>query len=346
MYRLIRNNKVIAHVDLYKYLTGAEKINDVRVQSNDIIFVPPRGKTVSVSGEIRRPGIYELLPDENLRKVLEFAGGTLPTTYLERVQMEHIIPFQNRVRGEFERTISDVNFRNILNENKDYVLSDGDAITLFPIDEEKDNYVTIDGAISRPGTYQLEKVHTLFDLVMQADSLLPEAYLKRADITRTYPDSTLEVLHVDLGRAMEKLIPDNLTLESLDAIKIYSIWDMTGHRKVSITGHVRNPGTYQYADSLTLFDLLFRAGGLQDSIFRAETYLTRADLIRLNPDGITKQNIPFSLKALLDSIPGTNMLLKPDDQVVVYEIEVAKVQERFNSSFGKSQKAGKIPPND
>ena len=97
--RLIRNNKAIAHVDLYKYLAGAEKINDVRVQSNDIIFVPTRGKTVSVSGEIRRPGIYELLPDENLKRLLEFAGGALPTTYLERVQIESYRPLPEPYPG-------------------------------------------------------------------------------------------------------------------------------------------------------------------------------------------------------------------------------------------------------
>ena len=95
---------------------------------------------------------------------------------------------------------------------------------------------------------------------------------------------------------MANLAPDNLVLQSLDSIKIYSIWDISDHRKVSISGHVRNPGTYPYADSLTLFDLIFRAGGLQDSIFRSETYLTRADLIRLNPDGITRRTIPSASK--------------------------------------------------
>lgn len=340
--RLVRNNKVIAHVDLYKYLTGAEKINDVRVQSNDIIFVPTRGKTVTIRGEVRRPGIYELLPEENVRRLLDFSGGILPTTYLERAQIQHIIPYQKRVRGEFERMVSDINFRDILNESKDYVLADGDAITLFPIDEEKENYVTIDGAISRPGTYQLEKVHTLRDLVMQADSLLPEAYIKRADITRTYPDSTLEVIHVDLGQAMAKLAPDNLALQSLDAVKIYSIWDITDHRRVSISGHVRNPGSFPYADSLTLYDIVFKAGGLTDSIYRAETFLQRADLIRLNPDGLTKKTFHFNLGDLLDKVPGVNRLLQPDDEVVIYGINVARVRNDTVEVRGKVRKPGRF----
>ncbi len=339
--RLIRNNKVIAHVDLYKYLAGSEKINDVRVQSNDIIFVPTRGKTVSVNGEIRRSGIYELLPDENLKRLLDYAGGALPTTYLERVQINHIVPFQKRVRGELDRTINDVDFRSILNDGKDYSLADGDGVEFFPIDQEKENYVIIDGAVFRPGTYQLEKVPTLRDLIMQADSLLPDAYVKRADITRLHLDSTLEVLHVDLGLAMAGDTNENIKLESYDSVKVYSIWDMAKHRNVSITGHVISPGTYPYADSLTLYDLIFRAGGLQDSICRAETYLTRADLIRLNPDGITKRTIPFSLGALLDTIPGSNMLLMPDDHVIIYEIEVAKVRNDSIQVLGYVRNPGK-----
>ncbi len=340
--RLIRNNKVIAHVDLYKYLTGAEKINDVRVQSNDIIFVPARGKTVSVSGEIRRPGIYELLPDENLRKVIDFAGGILPTTYLERVQIEHIIPFENRVRGDYERTVSDVDFRKVVNEKSEYALADGDAVTLFRIDEDKENYVMIEGAVFRPGTYQLEKASTLRDLVMQADSLLPETYLKRADITRTHLDSTIEVLHVDLGRAMANETADNIELEPYDSVTVYSIWDMSSHRTVSIRGHVHNPGTYPYADSLTLYDFIFRAGGLEDSIYRAETYLTRADLIRLNPDGLTKRTVPFNLGDLLNGVPGVNRLLLPDDEVVIYEIEVAKVRNDSIQVLGRVRKPGRF----
>ena len=97
----------------------------------------------------------------------------------------------------------------------DYTLADGDAVTLFPIDEDKENYVMIEGAVFRPGTYQLEKAPTLRDLVMQADSLLPEAYLKRADITRMHLDSTLEVLHVDLGKAMAGDTNENIEVESL-----------------------------------------------------------------------------------------------------------------------------------
>jgi protein involved in polysaccharide export with SLBB domain len=340
--RLIRNNKVIAHVDLYKYLTGAEKINDVRVQSNDIIFVPTRGKTVSADGEVRRPAIYELLPEENLKKLLDFAGGPLATTYLERVQVDHIIPFDKRKRGEFERTVVDINLRDILNEGKDHAVADGDIVTFFSIQDLQKNYVVIDGAVYRPDRYQLEKEETLRDLIVQADSLLPEAYLKRADITRTFPDSTIQMIHVDLRKVMAQDPIDNLKMQPLDSVRVYSRLEISPPRKVSISGHVRNPGEYPYADSLKLFDLIFKAGGMEDSVYRAETYLTRADLIRVNPDGLTMRTIPFNLGALLDTIPGVNILLQPDDEVVIYEIEVAKVRDDTIQVLGKVRRPGKF----
>jgi polysaccharide biosynthesis/export protein len=340
--RLVRNGKVIAHVDLYGYLTGSDKINDVRVQDNDFIFVPPRGKTVSLEGEVRRPAIYELLPGENLKKLIEFAGGALPTTYLERVQVEHVVPFKDRVQGENEREVKDVNFRNIVNDGKDFTLADGDAVTMFGITEAARNFVTIVGPVYRPGRFQLEKVPRLRDLIFAADSLRPEVYPNRVDVTRMHADSSLEVIHVNLSRAVSGEASDNIVLKALDTVKIYSKWEIAPHRIVSIRGHILHPGDYPYADSLTLFDLIFRAGGLQDSIYRAETFLPRADLMRLNPDGITKKTLTFNLGALLDTLPGSNQLLEADDEIVIHSIDVAIVRNDTVEVRGKVKQPGRL----
>jgi len=72
--RVIRNNKVLTKVDIYDYLLKGQLIGDVRLQNNDMIFIPPRGKTIGLNGEILRPAYYEVLPDENFKKLLEFAG--------------------------------------------------------------------------------------------------------------------------------------------------------------------------------------------------------------------------------------------------------------------------------
>ena len=68
--RLIRSGKQIASIDFYDYLLSGKKINDVRLQLDDTIFLPTRGKTVYISGEINRPAIYELKKGESLQDLM------------------------------------------------------------------------------------------------------------------------------------------------------------------------------------------------------------------------------------------------------------------------------------
>ena len=51
--RVLRENKVIATVDLYDYLLRGDKSSDVRLQNNDVVFIPVRGKSVAIAGEIK-----------------------------------------------------------------------------------------------------------------------------------------------------------------------------------------------------------------------------------------------------------------------------------------------------
>ena len=56
---------------------------------------------------------FELLPDENLRKLLEFAGGIKSNLYTDRLLIDRIIPFDERVKGEPERKLIDIDFSEV-----------------------------------------------------------------------------------------------------------------------------------------------------------------------------------------------------------------------------------------
>ena len=56
--KLIRNGKQKAEIDFYDFLLSGKKPKDFRLQREDIIFIPQRSKTVSVSGEIHRSKIF------------------------------------------------------------------------------------------------------------------------------------------------------------------------------------------------------------------------------------------------------------------------------------------------
>ena len=78
--RLMRKGKQVKSIDFYNYLLKGELVDDIQLQRDDLIFIPLRGKTVTVVGEINRPSIYELNKKENLVDLIRIAGGLKETT--------------------------------------------------------------------------------------------------------------------------------------------------------------------------------------------------------------------------------------------------------------------------
>lgn len=340
--RVLRDNRVIAHVDIYGYLLKGQLLNDLRLQDNDVIFVPSRGKTVTIKGEVLKSAIYELRDGEGIKELIAFAGGLKATAYTGRVQVNRIKPFSQRGESGFEREIKDMNISGIMNRaGSDYPLYDGDILTIFPILDKVDNYVTINGSVYRPGTYELSKAPRLSDLVRHAYGLMPETYLGKADVIRTKLDESLEFFSVDLRKAMDGDSENDIRLKPRDEIKIYSIYELVDRKYVSISGYVKTPVTVQYADSLTLYDMVFRAGGLQDPFFRGKAFMLRADLIRVNPDGVTTRIIPFDLDSLFVA-RDYNQRLQPGDKIFIYNANVDRVTDKYITVEGEVRSPGKI----
>ena len=244
---LIRNGKKISSIDFYDYLLSGHSKNDVRLQLDDVIFIPKRGKTVSISGEINRPGIYELKTGENLNNLIEIASGLKATTYLKHAQIDRIVPATERDTAGMDRMILDLELGEIISGKAEGLLFDGDKIKLFSILDVRGNVATISGAsISRPGIYEIEDSTTVRDLILKADSLLGDVYVGRADIVRLREDLREEIIKIDLEKVLMRDSKHNLLLKPFDRVEIYSMSQMRPIYKVSIMGHVKLGG-------LTLF---------------------------------------------------------------------------------------------
>ncbi len=83
-------------MDFYDLLLKGEKSGDRTVTTGDIIFVPQTGPMVSVSGNVRRPAIYELNEKRTLETALNLAGGLKPTAYAHRIQISRAL--ENKVQ--------------------------------------------------------------------------------------------------------------------------------------------------------------------------------------------------------------------------------------------------------
>ena len=333
--RILRNGKLFTSLDLYSYILYGNTKKDVRLRDGDTIFIPRRGRQVAIKGEVFRPALFELKTRDGLKNLIDIAGGLKPTASIDRLQIDRIVPFAERDGTSLERKIVDVDYRSILNgELKDFKLVDSDVISVFSIIDFKRNLVSISGTIMKPGIYEWTSNLRLSELIGEAGGILGDAFLDRAEIVRTLSDSSRVLLNVNLAGALEEDTLNNITLEKLDEVRIYSIRDMKNLPEVSIFGHVLRQGRYELLNNMTLYDLIFKAGGMLDDNFRKLTYLERADVIRVNEDGITKKTISVNLQNVLDKKVEDNLLLQNYDEVRIYDIWTVK-RKRYVTIVGK-----------
>ena len=340
--RLIRGGKQIATIDFYDYLLSGKKINDVRLQLDDTIFLPTRGKSVSISGEINRPAIYELEKGEGLQDLMRMAGGLRVSAYLDRAQIDRIVPPEERDALGMDRMFIDVDLKQIMASKKGFALKDGDNIQIFSILDLRQNIVEINGAVVRPGRFDIGESLQLRDLVLKADSLVGDAYLDRVNVVRFNPDFTEKLLKLNLGLAMKGDPQHNIQLEPMDRVTVFSTSAMIPRRFVAISGHVKTPGRYLLREDLTLYDLIFKAGGFTDEEWLKTTYRQRAELVRVMEDSVTKEIIPFDLDEVLNKEGLAETLLRTDDAVKIYSLaEIEGAWEKFVSITGHVKGPGR-----
>jgi len=135
-----------------------------------VIIVSPYISKVKVVGLVKRPGIYELKNDENIKDLVKYFSGFTADAYQNRLLVE-------RVNGN-QREVSEIK----LPEQENFVLKDGDKITVGAVINRFKNRVSIGGSVYRAGNYELTKGLTLFGLIKKASGLKEDAFLDRGII--------------------------------------------------------------------------------------------------------------------------------------------------------------------
>ena len=160
---LIRNNEVIESLDVYDLLINGQYNIKKRLRSGDVVFVEARKSIVTIDGAVYRPAKYEVLDDQNLDSIIEFANGIKRTADLQNISLE-------RVLDGVLKTVPIVN----KSQFKSITALDGDLIYIreYPYREAK-----ISGAVLKPGTYTMSANENINDLVEKAGGYTNNAYL-------------------------------------------------------------------------------------------------------------------------------------------------------------------------
>ena len=274
--QVYRANKLAGEIDLYEYIASGKATQNIRLQDNDVILVRPSSNQVEIVGEIRIPGLFEMKTNESFQDLLNFAGGFSGNAYKQLVRVNRKGPVDKQIfdliSSQFQRTAP----------------QDGDLITVDPISDRFSNRVQVTGSVLRPGGFELSKGMTARDLIQKAGGLKGDAFLSKVFLYRTRPDFTQEIITFDLSKKNEN---DNILLEKEDVLSIPSLYDLKEEYYVQVSGEVNNSGIFPYSDSLTVEDLIIKAGGFKYSASGSYIEIVRrnnsdpgkvADIINVN----------------------------------------------------------------
>ncbi len=182
--QLKRGDKTISEFDVYDFLTKGDKSKDVRLLPGDVIFIPPQGQLVAISGSVKVPAIYELKDKTSLADLIDLAGGLTTTAAGQKVLLERI---ENRkVRRADEFSLDQAGLAR--------AVKDGDLISVLSISPKFNNAVTLRGNVAMPLRYPYRDGMRISDLIPEKDALIvPDYYIRKNLATRIVPKSEEQV---------------------------------------------------------------------------------------------------------------------------------------------------------
>ena len=306
-----RGGKLAETVDLYDFFLKGDKGRDIRLQPGDTILVPVIGPVVGMSGNVRRPAIYELKGEKSLKELLALAGGINPSGYLQRVQLY-------RVEAHDKKVVTDFNLDLKGEKSVDEVaggiaIQDHDLVKVLPIDSVLHGYVRLSGHVLRPGDFAL-KPGMRVSALLTADNLLPEYYPSAGQIIRLCPpDQHPEVVFFNLAAALKGEPGSDLELKEFDRVKVFARKEMEETPFVRVNGEVQRPGQKRFFANMTVRDLLIQGGNV-----KLDAYLKNAEITRLKREGETVSSYSLQVdleKALKGGVE--NIKLEPFDELSV-----------------------------
>lgn len=266
--QLIRNGEIISSTDLYTFFSsGLGNFSSQKLLNGDVINVPPVGIRVLAEGELNNLGYYELLADETINSLINYAGG-LTSNSSNTVIINEIIPMGKRTSDDAARTGKVISLSNASKIS----LNNGSTINILPISNNTVS-VTVFGRVSFPGEYPLYKNLFSSSKEQQLEALSLKELLGivggfEDPVFRKTISDKIVVLRQDENQFYGKEFvidyadSDNFKLNINDKVFVYENSNYDNSFTYTIEGEVNSPGTYPLKEGTTLQDAINIAGGV------------------------------------------------------------------------------------
>ncbi len=328
--QLKRNGALVTRLDLYDLLLNGDTSNDVRLRQGDVIFIPPVGVTVTLSGEVRRPAIYELKNETTAAELVKLGGGLTPEADPALGRLERIDAGRNRVMVDVDLASP---------QGGAIRLQSGDALRIEQVKPVYANSIQVEGHVLRQGAVQYRSGIRLTDVIPSVADLRPNADQRYVLIRREQIGTRrIQVVSADLAAAWlapqsdanPLLAPrDRVVVFDLEAGRVSMLEPILEELRmqsvsgeptqvVRVSGRVNAPGEYPLELGMTVNDLIRAGGGMAEDAYGGEADLARYEV----RDGQTRQTdvVKIDLSRAIAGDAAANLALAPFDLLVVKEI--------------------------
>jgi len=304
--RIINSAGQTRKMDLYKFLLDPGVSKDFYLSDDDYIYVDVSRKVVEIIGAVNRPMRYELLDGEQLKKLIDYAGGFQDKAYKANLQVK-------RFENDSERII-DLDYNAL--GSRDFKLFPGDVITVNDIPKPFQNFASVSGAVELASKYEISSSTTVRNLLekalMRKDARRDVAFLLRKNL-----DNTVRTIQLDLADILANpSSANNLIIQPEDDIMVLSSANYADEAPINIVGAVRNPKEHPYdsGQGLRVSDAVTLASGLKKDAADF-AYVFRKD----DPLSNEVEYIRVDLNSALDNpTSDANITLKSGDELKIF----------------------------
>jgi len=293
-------------------------LEDFAVQDGDKIKITPilpyADKTVYLDGHVSRPGKFAYTDGMKVTDLIKSYKDVLPEPSITHAEIIRLS------QPDFAPEVLTFNLGDALaGKDQDLVLKPFDIVRVFGrFDFEDPPVITVTGEVRDPGDHLTNGVAHLRDAVYLAGGTTRDALLTDAQVFRKTSDGKLEVINVDLGKALEGDAKDNIELEPKDRVFIHRDLNKLDPPTVAIEGEVARPGKYPLGNDMTAAGLVRLAGGFKRGAYTGEADLTRYEVEQGSKVVTDHVAVPIA-KAMADE-PDADVRLRDGDVLAIKQL--------------------------
>tara|TARA_Y100000768_G_scaffold385218_1_gene370906 strand:+ start:18 stop:1214 length:1197 start_codon:yes stop_codon:yes gene_type:complete len=295
-------------------MNGTNPFSNIKLIDGDTIHIPSFKNRISISGEVNRPSIYELLSNESLSDLVGYASG-FTSNASSTLILNQIIPVEERFSDDNARTSIALNFKN----SKSTSLNNGDNIKVLPISDVDVN-VEVFGRVKSPGVYPASSDKSLkyiLDIAGGFDDPIFRKTIRENEISILRQDKNqfyaLEIVTSYKDADKHQLMPN-------DKILVYEDINYRNNLTYRVEGEVNKPGTYPLTTGTTLTQALEKAQGLTE-LSTLDNIIIYQEFTEVREDGIEFTQVKDVANVSLDFVLGANSVIKalPFENVINVE---------------------------